>query len=855
MEPRDWFQVDVISCAAPYIANRKYTNKKALKELLKTRIKNIFEAAMDNDVDVLILGAWGCGAFKNPPEVVASAFHEVIVENGYKNCFKHIVFAIKSVKQEFVDASSNLDVFEREFAENASLTNNILFREMVSKTQSCGGIVMPSGRVLKEENELLAYFTWKKNNKYAGKQFSILGDSISTLDGYNPKGYNLFYTNENCQKTGVYNMRDTWWGKVIDFFDGELLVNNSWSGSRVTKHPSRDTLFPSGCSDERTSNLHINNVKPDVIIVNLGVNDWTYGADTDGTIILDGLRNYEKFDYAYGEMLHKLKKNYPKCEIWCCTLNESYMASNANFQFPYMYGGYHIEEYNDIIRFYTERFNCNLIDFAQFHIPHDTIDGSHPTALGMNMLAMMMIRVLDSNGAKEFLDCENKQHTYVLSKDGLHHRCTKCGKEKEETIHKFNMDEYVNFDPEKTGPLYTDTLKLTMESTGKNIEIQKKEINMGRDLDCEFVFHSKYYDISPKHVTFFFEFDNWFVRDNDSEHGTWINGEKLFPHKKYQLCAGDVIDLAHIERVKFYEMESYKNLEKKKLIQEEPVRETKKQPVKKVGDEWINTLAGGRYRVLHKIVEYGYSKLYKVLDERTNQIYAMKIGQKNDFNNAIILREIMNETNLLIKLNHPAIPKIVDIVEENANVFIIREYVEGITLDSVVKMQGVQSPEKVMDWAKQLCYILQYLHTLTPPHIHRDIKPLNIILMPNGQLKLIDFGIMRMYKPGKKQDTTILGTLGYAPPEQFGSMGQTDARSDIYALGKTLLYFVTGVSPKEFKGDMRSKNPKITWRLEEIIRTCTNVNPEKRYQNCEELLRALNGGHEKKKGLLGKIFG
>ena len=94
MPKNEWFNVDIITCAAPYIAKHKYTNKTALKELFKDRIKNIFEAAIDNDVEVIILGAFGCGAFKNPTEVVAKAFHEMIEENNYGNYFEKIVFAI-----------------------------------------------------------------------------------------------------------------------------------------------------------------------------------------------------------------------------------------------------------------------------------------------------------------------------------------------------------------------------------------------------------------------------------------------------------------------------------------------------------------------------------------------------------------------------------------------------------------------------------------------------------------------------------------------------------------------------------------------------------------------------------------
>lgn len=98
-------------------------------------------------------------------------------------------------------------------------------------------------------------------------------------------------------------MNDTWWGKVIEFFGGELLVNNSWSGSCVTG--SNATLFPSGCSDERTSCLHINSVKPDVIIIYLGFNDWANGVVLDGTHFLEESLDLSYFVCAYNKMLEK----------------------------------------------------------------------------------------------------------------------------------------------------------------------------------------------------------------------------------------------------------------------------------------------------------------------------------------------------------------------------------------------------------------------------------------------------------------------------------------------------------------------------------------------------------------------
>ena len=119
----------------------------------------------------------------------------------------------------------------------------------------------------------------KKHFSLKNKRVSILGDSVSTLSGWNPKGYCVFYEGENCDRSGVKEYYDTWWGQLIDLLGAQLLVNDSWSGSRVTKLPDHNQLFPSGISDERINNLGKTWRKPDIIIVFLGFNDWGHGVD------------------------------------------------------------------------------------------------------------------------------------------------------------------------------------------------------------------------------------------------------------------------------------------------------------------------------------------------------------------------------------------------------------------------------------------------------------------------------------------------------------------------------------------------------------------------------------------------
>ena len=228
--------------------------------------------------------------------------------------------------------------------------------------------------------------------------------------------------------------------------------------------------------------------------------------------------------------------------------------------------------------------------------------------------------------------------------------------------------------------------------------------------------------------------------------------------------------------------------------------------------------------------------------------------------NSVVYDSVMQETHMMMKLEHPCIPHIIDLIENENYLFIIREYVEGRTLNSIVGENGPMPVETAINIAKEICGTLHYLHTLTPPHIHRDIKPANIILALDGTVKLIDFGIMRLYDPKKTMDTVWLGTKGYAAPEQYGGLGQTDVRTDIYGLGMTLFSLVTGINPNDPPYEIkpiRQINPALPKRLDEIICKCIEPNPDKRYQSATLLLTALNGekGPDAPKGLFGKFFG
>lgn len=258
----------------------------------------------------------------------------------------------------------------------------------------------------------------------------------------------------------------------------------------------------------------------------------------------------------------------------------------------------------------------------------------------------------------------------------------------------------------------------------------------------------------------------------------------------------------------------------------------------KVGD-----LIDGKYKILNEIGRGGMSTVYLAINEKANKPWAVKEVRKNGISNRELVKQsLMVEINLLKKLKHKGLPSIVDIIDQQDNYLIVMDYIEGITLENIMQEEGVQPQEKVVDWAIQLCDVLQYLHTRKPAIIYRDMKPSNIMLRSDGSVVLIDFGTAREFKERHVEDTTCLGTQGYAAPEQFGGMGQTDERTDIYSLGATMYRLVTWHNPSEPPYEMypiTHWNPRLSTGLEGIIAKCTSKDPKSRYQSVQEVRYAL----------------
>ena len=281
----------------------------------------------------------------------------------------------------------------------------------------------------------------------------------------------------------------------------------------------------------------------------------------------------------------------------------------------------------------------------------------------------------------------------------------------------------------------------------------------------------------------------------------------------------------------------------------------------------IGTVIEGKYEILKLIGKGGMSQVYLAMDNNLNKQWAIKeiVKEARNRNNEIIVQSAIAEANMMKKLDHPCLPRIVDIINRDNVIYVVMDYIEGEPLSKVLQEDGAQPQEVVLEWAESLCGVLEYLHSQNPPIIYRDMKPANVMLQPNGNVKLIDFGIAREYKEQNLEDTVSLGTKGYAAPEQFGGRGQTDARTDIYCLGVTLYHLLTGQNPCDPPYELypiRQYNPNLSAGLENIIIKCTQLNPADRFDSCAELLYALRhldesdeGYRKKQKRKIGFVAG
>ena len=239
---------------------------------------------------------------------------------------------------------------------------------------------------------------------------SVLGDSISTLKGWNPEGFAVFYEDGRDELAGLQGPQDTWWGKVISYLNGTLLVNGSWSGSMV-----QGQGYPAAWSPERIAALSCDGIAPDDILVFLGTNDYGWataaaqacgrsfaapaclnledypesvaGAAPAGT--LDGFKD------AYATMLYALREAYPQARVWCLTLLPGRVMGTPHPTHAWNLRGINMRAYCDAILEVAEACGCMGLDVAGFGFDYEALEGTHPTNLGMNQIADMVVAAME----------------------------------------------------------------------------------------------------------------------------------------------------------------------------------------------------------------------------------------------------------------------------------------------------------------------------------------------------------------------------------------------------------------------------------------------------------------------------
>ena len=256
-----------------------------------------------------------------------------------------------------------------------------------------------------------------------------------------------------------------------------------------------------------------------------------------------------------------------------------------------------------------------------------------------------------------------------------------------------------------------------------------------------------------------------------------------------------------------------------------------------------------RYVILGQIGRGGMGAVYKAEDTRFSRRYvAIKEMSQSHLDSVeldMAIARFQQEADMLASLVHPNLPRITDRFSDQERSYLVMDFVEGKTLLELIKeTPNHQLPvAQVLHYARQLCDVLIYLHEHYPPIIFRDLKPTNVMITPRGQVFLIDFGIARSFKEGKSQDTFFLGSPGYAPPEQHG-YAQTNPRSDLYGLGATLHYCLTGRDPYYSQDRFsfppaRQLNPQVPPDFDQLIERLVAQNERERPASAREVQQAL----------------
>ncbi|MHC9544348.1 MAG: serine/threonine protein kinase [Vulcanimicrobiota bacterium] len=260
----------------------------------------------------------------------------------------------------------------------------------------------------------------------------------------------------------------------------------------------------------------------------------------------------------------------------------------------------------------------------------------------------------------------------------------------------------------------------------------------------------------------------------------------------------------------------------------------------------LNSILKRRFTVIKFIGSGAMGVVYQVHDEQDGSILAVKelsCAANPSIDKKQYEQLFRREARILKALSHPNLPRVIDFFEENGNLYLVMEFVEGKSLLKILEDNKGPLKEKiVLRWGITICEVLRYLHNQYPPIIFRDVKPANIIETPQGEIKLVDFGIARYYRKGQCADTVALGSPGYAAPEQYYGKGQSEPRTDIYGLGVTLHVLLTDRDPLDTPfnfPEVSSINNAVSMKTSKTIAQATMMDPLFRFYSAADMLYSL----------------
>ena len=272
-----------------------------------------------------------------------------------------------------------------------------------------------------------------------------------------------------------------------------------------------------------------------------------------------------------------------------------------------------------------------------------------------------------------------------------------------------------------------------------------------------------------------------------------------------------------------------------------------------------DSLLHKRYRIVESLGQGGMGSIYRAVDENLGVDVAVK---ENLFTTDEYARQFRLEAVILANLRHPNLPRVSDhFIIEDQGQYLIMDFIEGEDLRQRMERLGLLTDDDVIHIGAAMCDALGYLHTRKPAILHRDLKPGNVKITPDGHIFLVDFGLAKVFNLGNQATTTGARAMtpGYSPPEQYGT-ARTDPRTDIYSLGATLYAALTGSIPEDGLAramdnaeltPLRKRNPKVNKRLAAVIEKAMAIDPGDRYQTAEDFKSSLLSSKSKTQQLTG----